>query len=111
MNLTNQWGRARAEPARPRGRSSRALRNLRNRVAVDLDLASHTLVGVALDVPEPVDDHRRVGSVADELLVLAERVDLLAAALYRDVAIQIAVRRQQDDVERLDPTFLLHAPE
>jgi len=53
-------------------------------------------------VTEPIDDQLRVRSVALELFILADGVELIGGAVELDVPVQVGVRLEKDDVELLD---------
>src|SRR3954451_13732886 len=73
-------------------------------------LLGDALAHRALDVRDPVDGQRGLDRVATELVVLAERRDLLPRPLDLDVAAERVVRLAQHDVEGLDRALLLLAP-
>src|SRR5204863_7609485 len=86
--------------------------DLRDGRHVALHLAADGLTREALDHPETL--HDQVGSrhLVAEVVVLLNRVELLAGAVEHEAAGQIAAMRiEEDDVELLDPSLLLHAPE
>jgi hypothetical protein len=58
---------------------------------------------------QAVDDQQRVGGVALELLVLANGRELFSGAVELEVPVELAVRLEQYDIERLDAAVLLHA--
>src|SRR5687768_18458909 len=86
---------------------SGGLRNLRDRLPVQRQLARDPFVGVAVDDTQLVDDQRRVEQDAPELLVVAQSPELVRGPLQLHVAGQAAaVRIEQDHLERLDPALL-----
>src|SRR5947209_6049669 len=93
---------------RPGASTSSALRNRRDRLLVDLHLRRDALVRVTVYDREPLDAQVRGHDHACELVVFAQRSDLLGTAVELHVAVEPAVRPKQDDVELLDPAVLLH---
>src|SRR4051794_3588064 len=91
------------------GLRSSVLRDLRRGLRIEGHLGPDTLVRVARDDVEAVDDHRGVDDRAPELLILLESGDLSRGPVEQRAPTQGGVRAQQDEVERLDPAVLLHA--
>src|SRR6202008_4117671 len=97
---------SRGRPAAPAG-PVRVLRQVRDRGLIGLDRFLDAVAGHAADDADVVDDHRGAGGERAELLVVAERRDLLFPALREAKPGQVAAGRgEQDDVEALDPARL-----
>src|SRR5687768_2767589 len=87
---------------------SDGLRNPPDGLLVPRHLPGDIVVRRTIEVPEVGHYKAGIGRVAHELLVLANSGELLHRAVQLDVAVQLAIRPEQDDVELLDPALLLH---
>src|ERR1039457_2663853 len=96
-------------PPRPAQKSCN-LRNPRDALLVERHHSCDPLVRDAFDLTQTVDDQAHVCLVAEEILALAQRGELLGGAMQLDVAGEVRVGTKQDDVELLDAALLLHSP-
>src|SRR3954464_2041537 len=87
---------------------SGGLRDATDCLAIQLHLASDALVRHTHRVLEVRHDQSCVRRVAAEVRIFGHGGQLCSRTVHRDVAVDSAVWRQEDDVELLDPPLLLH---